>query len=148
MIGALVLATLTTASSSFVASSTPFADWVRQHQKNWKVGSAEWAERKEIFAQRVIEINTHNANPKKTYTLGLNKFSASTKAEMKSLTGAVPEMTQHHSPKQLRNQDITMKAVSELPESVDWREAGVMSPVKDQGHCGSCWYQPIIYCLT
>lgn len=29
--------------------------------------------------------------------------------------------------------------VSELPNSLDWREFGVVNPVKDQAQCGSCW---------
>jgi len=88
-----------------------------------------------VFKDNLEYINKHNeeaAQGKYTFTLGVNKFADITHTEwQKSLNVRKTVKDTHPAPLAMR--DATR------PDSVDWREEGYVTPVKDQGQCGSCW---------
>ncbi|XP_044086521.1 pro-cathepsin H [Neovison vison] len=108
-----------------------FKSWMAQHQK--KYSSEEHQHRLQTFVGNWRRIRAHNAG-NHTFKMGLNQFSDLSFEEIKSkYLWSEPQNCSATRGNYLRGS-------GPYPPFVDWRKKGkFVSPVKNQGGCGSCW---------
>jgi cathepsin L len=132
----VVLAVLIACSSC--ASISEWSQFKAMYGKSY--GLSEDSYRRTIFEKNLNFIQSHNmqyALGKKTFTVAMNKFGDLTNTEF------VGQMNGFNKTRSMLNGNEGSQFLKptnvKIPDSVDWRTQGYVTPIKDQGQCGSCW---------
>jgi len=130
LLAVIAVAALAASVQTKLDVDASFTAFKLKYQKTYL--GAEEGMREAIFNQNVAYINKHNSEGH-SYQLGMNQFGDLTNAEYQAM------FLRPMSRSANRTAEVHAAGNEVDPASVDWRTSGYVTPIKDQGQCGSCW---------
>jgi len=107
---------------------TAFVQFMHQNGKSYN--HDEFQTRFNSFKANLDFVSNHKSD---SYTVAMNKYGDYSSAEFASIYNGLKVPTGYS------HKATFVSPNAALPDSYDWRQQGAVTPIKDQGQCGSCW---------
>ncbi|KAF4392584.1 hypothetical protein G4B88_015227 [Cannabis sativa] len=120
------------------SSQDKHEQWMSVHGRSY-IDDVEKEKRSNIFADNAAYVEKFNSQQNRSFTLKTNSYADLTDNEfMNAHTGGKYRRSNRSSSSQFDSSFIS-DSITNVPSSIDWRQKGAVSPVREQLQCGSCW---------